>query len=120
MLTDILRTNGRRFWPGAAAVFAAVDSPIAPAVVQRYPTPNTAARLGEKRMKAFLASRSHCGRRSPAELLPRLRDAPTADAQAEANGEMLRAIAAALGRLVGEIARPTARIEHAVAELPDG
>ena len=111
------------FWPGAAAVFADIDSPIALAFVQRYPTPEAAARLGEKRMKAFLASHAYCGRRSPAELLARLRAAPTGladEAESEAKGEMVRALAAVLERLVGEIARLTARIEHAVAELPDG
>jgi transposase len=111
------------FWPGAAATFADIDSPIALAFVQRYSTPDSAARLGENRMKAFLASHAYCGRRSPAELLDRLRAAPTGRAgetEAEAKGEMVRALAAVLERLGGEIAKLTARIEHTIAELPDG
>lgn len=122
-LANRLRSLLESFWPGAATVFADIASPIALAFVQRYPTPESAARLGEKRMKAFLASQSYCGRRSPAELLARLRAAPTglaAEAEAEAKGEMVRALAAVLERLVGEIAKLTARIEHTVAELPDG
>ena len=91
--------------------------------MQRYPTPELAARLGEKRMKGFLASRSYCGRRSAAELLARLRAAPTGladEAESEVKGEMVRALAAVLERLVGEIARLTGCIEQAVADLPDG
>ena len=43
------------FWAGAAAIFADVDSPIALDFLDRYPTPQSAARLGEKRMATFLA-----------------------------------------------------------------
>jgi transposase len=122
-LANRLRSLLESFWPGAAAIFADIDSPIALAFVQRYPTPESAARLGEKRLKAFLASQSYCGRRSPAELLARLRAAPTGlagEAEAEAKGEMVRALAVVLERLVAKIAKLTARIEHTVAELPDG
>jgi len=75
-LANQLRSLLEGFWPGAAAIFAALDSPIALAFVRRYPTPDSAARLGEKRMAAFMASQAYCGRRSPAELLARLRAAP--------------------------------------------
>jgi transposase len=122
-LANRLRSLLDSFWPGAAAIFADVDSPIALAFLQRYPTPESATRLGEKRVKAFLASNAYCGRRSPAELLARLRAAPTglaAEAEAEAKGEMVGALAAVLERLVGEIAKLTSRIQNTVAELPDG
>ena len=122
-LANRLRSLLDSFWPGAAAIFADVDSPIALAFLQRYPTPESATRLGEKRVKAFLASNAYCGRRSPAELLARLRAAPTglaAEAEAEAKGEMVGAFAAVLERLVGEIAKLTSRIQNTVAELPDG
>ena len=36
------------FWPGAAAIFAEIDSPIALAFVQRYPTPASARRAAKK------------------------------------------------------------------------
>ena len=122
-LANRLRSLLESFWPGAACVFADIASPIALAFVQRYPTPEAAARLGEKRMQAFLAGNSYCGRRTPAELLARLRAAPVglaAETEAEAKGEMVRALAAVLERLVGEIAKLTSRIEQAVADLPDG
>ena len=122
-LANRLRSLLEGFWPGAAAIFANIDSPIALAFLQRYPTPESAARLGEKRLKAFLASHAYCSRRRPTELLARLHAAPrglAAEAEAEAKGEMVRALAAVLDRLVSEIAKLTSRIERTVAEMPDG
>jgi len=122
-LANQLRSLLEGFWPGAAAIFAAIDSPIALAFVGRYPTPDSAGRLGEKRMASFMAQHAYCGRRSPAELLARLRAAPiglASDAEAEAKGEVARVLVAVLDRLVPEIAKLSSRIEHAVAELPDG
>jgi transposase len=63
-------------WPGAAAIFGRLDSEIALDFLQRYPTPESTARLGEARLAAFLRRHCYCGRRSPAELLARLREAP--------------------------------------------
>ena len=122
-LANQLRSLLEGFWPGAAAIFAAIDSPIALAFVGRYPTPDSASRLGEKRMASFMAQHAYCGRRSPAELLARLRAAPiglASDAEAEAKGELARVLVAVLDRLVPEIAKLSSRIEHAVTELPDG
>jgi transposase len=122
-LANRLRSLLGGFWPGAAAIFADVASPIALAFLQRYPTPDSAARLGEKRVAAFLARHSYCGRRTPAELLARLRAAPTGlagGAEAEMNGELVRSLATILAALVAELAKLTARLEHAVADLPDG
>ena len=48
-LANQLRSLLESFWPGAAAVFADIDSPIALAFIQRYPTPESASRLGPKR-----------------------------------------------------------------------
>jgi transposase len=122
-LANQLRALLDSFWPGAAAVFADIASPIALAFVQRYPTPDHAARLGEKRMRGFLAQHRYCGRRSAAELLARLKAAPTGlagAAESEAKGELVRALASVLTALHAQIAELTARIEHEVADLPDG
>ena len=64
------------FWPGAKQVFADVWSPIALDFLTRYPTPESAAHLGERRMAAFLIKHGYSGRRPTAELLDRLRTAP--------------------------------------------
>jgi transposase len=86
-------------WPGARTVFADVESPISLEFLTRYPTPAAAAHLGEKRMAAFCIKHGYSGRRSPAELLARLRSAP-AGAAGEARTEALRdAVLAAVGVL---------------------
>src|SRR3989441_1916477 len=61
-LAHQLRALLERFWPRAAAIFADVDSPIALAFLARYPTPHSAARLGEKRLAQFLGQHAYCGR----------------------------------------------------------
>jgi len=122
-IANQLRSLLESFWPGAGAVFAAIDSPIALAFIARYPTPDSAGRLGEKRLATFLAQHSYSGRRSPAELLGRLHAAPGGHAQeveSDENGELVRALVALLEQLVMQIAKLSARIEHAVAQLPDG
>ena len=122
-LANQLRSLLEGFWPGAAAIFAEIDSPIALAFAERYPTPDSAARLGEKRLRAFLAQHRYSGRRSAAELLDRLRAAPqgqVGEIEAEARSELVRALVAVLKALVSELAKLASRIEHAVAELADG
>jgi transposase len=64
-------------WPGAKAIFARLDSPIALDFLERYPNPHAAARLGQARLAAFLRQASCSGRRPAAERLARLRSAPT-------------------------------------------
>lgn len=122
-LANQLRSLLESFWPGAAVIFAEIDSPIALAFVQRYPTPASAARCGEKRLAAFLAQHRYCGRRSPAALLARLHAAPLGHAdelETEAKGMLVHALATTLAALVEQITQLTSRLEHAVAELPDG
>lgn len=122
-LANQLRSLLESYWPGAVEIFADIDSPIALAFIDRYPTPHSASRLGEKRLAAFLAQHSYCGRRAPAALLERLHSAANGCAgelEAEAKGELARSLAAILQRLVAELAKLTARVEHTVASLADG
>jgi hypothetical protein len=65
-------------WLGAKAIFARLDSDIALEFLERYPTPQAAQRLGEGRLAAFLRRHGYSGRRTPAQLLTRLRKAPVA------------------------------------------
>lgn len=122
-LANQLRSLLDSFWPGAAAIFADVDSPIALAFVQRYSTPASVARTGEKRLASFLAQHGYSGRRSPAQLLERLHAAAAGHAdelEADAKGALAQALASALAVIVEQIKQLTARIEHAVGELADG
>ena len=122
-LANQLRSLLESFWPGAAAIFADIDSPIALAFIERYPTPQSASRLGEKRLAAFLAQHAYCGRRPVTALLERLREAAAGCAgelEAEAKGELARALASILEHLVAELTKLNARIEHTVASLAEG
>jgi transposase len=64
-------------WPGAKAIFADIESPIALEFLTRYPSAAHATHLGEKRLRAFCVKHGYSGRRPAAELLRRLRQAPT-------------------------------------------
>jgi transposase len=118
-----LRCLLEQFWPGAMELFADVDSPIALDFLERYPTPQSASALGDKRMAAFLARHAYSGRRTAHELVERLRGAARSIAgelEADAKGECVRALVAVVRPLVVQIATLTAAIEHAVDAHPDG
>jgi len=76
--TNQLRALLERHWPGATCVFARLDSNIALAFLTDYPTPTSAARLGEARMAAFCRRHHYSGHRPAGLLIERLRSAPTA------------------------------------------
>ena len=59
-------------------VFARLDSTIALAFLTDYPTPQSAARLGEARVAGFLKRHGYSGHRSAAEILERLHSVPQA------------------------------------------
>jgi transposase len=119
-----LRALLRRHWPGAAVIFVRLDSEIALSFLEDYPTPQSAARLGEGRMAMFCRRHSYSGRRSPAALLERLRGAPT-PTQAigpETLTEMVRAQVRVLRAVLSSIAdldraMGAALLEHAKAPL---
>ncbi len=122
-LANQLRSTLEAFWPGAAIVFAAVDSPIALAFLRRYPTPASAARLGEARLRRFCRAHHYSGHRSAGELLARLRSAPAGHAgplTAEAMAQVVLALVAVLDPLVDQLSQLSRRIERFVESLPDG
>ncbi len=122
-LANQLRSLLESFWPGAAEIFADIDTPIALAFVQRYPTPESAARLGPKRMAAFCAQHAYSGRRSAELLLQRLQQAAAINPGAlelDAKGELVTSLARALECVVEQIRLLTSRIEHAVQSSDDG
>lgn len=122
-LANQLRSLLQSFWPGAAEIFADVDSPIALAFILRYPTPDSAARLGPKRMAAFCAQHAYSGRRSAQQLLERLHLAPAVtlgEMEMEAKGELASSLARTLDRLVDQIRLLTSRIEHHLSSIDDG
>lgn len=122
-LANGLRAELERSWPGAAVIFAEVDSEIALSFYERYPSPDDARGLGERRMATFLARHGYCGRRPAGDLLARLRGAASVDlgpAEREARRGIVLGLVAALRPVVAEIARATSQIAHALDEHPDG
>jgi transposase len=122
-LANQLRAQLDAFWPGARAIFFDVDSPIALAFLERYPSPTDARSLGVKRLAGFLARNGYCGRRSAEQLLARLRSAPegrAGDAEQEARRAIVLALVAALKPLVEQIRLLTSQIAGAVRVHDDG
>ena len=122
-LANQLRALLESYWAGAAEVFADVDSPIALAFIERYPTPESAGRLGPKRMAAFCAQHAYSGRRSAEELLQRLRQAPNVtvgELEMDAKGELACSLARTLSTIVDQIRLLSSRIEHHIASSDDG
>ena len=122
-LGNQLRAQLEAFWPGAARIFSEIDSPIALAFLERYPSPADARSLGERRLAGFLARHGYCGRKSAAELLARLRSAPQGRAgelEGEARRQVVLALVAALKPLVEQIRLLSSEIRGLLAEHPDG
>jgi transposase len=122
-LANQLRAQLQVFWAGAERIFADVDSPIALAFLARYPSPADARGLGEKRLEGFLARHAYCGRRTPAELLARLRAAPNAvvgELEQDARRSAVIGLTAALGPIVEQISQLTSQIAGATRAHPDG
>jgi transposase len=122
-LANELRAQLQTFWPGATRVFADIDSPIALAFIARYPSPADARGLGEQRLARFLARHGYSGRRTPAELLGRLKGAADGRAgslEAEARRQIVLGLVAALEPIVTRILELTSEIRGALADHADG
>lgn len=122
-LCNQLREQLLAFWPGATVVFADLDSPIALAFLERYPSPADARGLGPRRLRAFLDRHAYSGRQTPQRLLAKLRAAPTGRAgelESDARRATVLGLIAALHALVDQIRQLTSQIHGAVRAHPDG
>src|SRR6516165_4476229 len=72
-LTNQLRAELERFWPGPIGLFTKLDSPISLAFLERCPSPADMRGVGEQRLAAFLARQHYSGGQKPEELLAKLR-----------------------------------------------
>ncbi|MET7888446.1 IS110 family transposase [Streptomyces avermitilis] len=121
--TNMLSSLLDAFWPGARHLFKDVESPISLEFLTRYPTPASAAHLGEKRMATFCSTHGYSGRRSPTELVERLRQAPAGivdDVQTGAGRDAVVALVAIL-RTLGTVKKDLERSVTAhLDEHPDG
>jgi transposase len=110
-------------WPGARHVFADLATPIALDFLTRYPTPESAASLGQGRTAACLTKHRYCGRRRPGELLARLRAAPaglTGTVAVEARRDAVLAMVKALRALLAAIKDLDRSVAAQLGEHPDG
>ena len=111
------------FWPGARHLFADIESAIALAFHARYPTPEAAGGLDQRRMQAFLTKHGYCGRRPAAELLKRPRAAPaglTGTVEVEARRDAVLALVGVLRALNSAIKDLDRSIVAHLGEHPDG
>jgi transposase len=122
-LANQLRAQLDAFWPGAARIFSEIDSPIALAFLERYPSPHDARGLGPKRLASFLARHAYCGRQPAQPLLAKLRNAPSAttgELETDARRSAVLGLIAALTPIVEQISQLTSEIRGAIHTHPDG
>lgn len=107
-------------WPGPKNLFTSLDREIALEFLDRYPTPESVARLGEARMAAFLKRHSYSGRRPAAELLARLKTPPrnVNGVDPDILAEAVRAQVRLIRTLVGTISDLNRSMAAAVSEHP--
>jgi hypothetical protein len=122
-LSNQLRAELERFWPGPIGLFSDLDSPISLAFLDRYPSPDDARGLGEKRMAAFLRAHRYSARKTPAQLLERLRSAPAGRA-GEVETRTRRTIVLRLTRTLQVLAEQVRALETEIGQAldahPDG
>ena len=108
---------------GPLGLFADLAGAISLAFLQHYPSPQDARRLGEKRLAAFLKAHHYPRRRTPRELLDRLRSAPTGRA-GQTESDARRAVVLGLVGVLQTLNRQIAALEQQIAQAlnahPDG
>jgi len=122
-LTNQLRAELERFWPGPIGLFQDLGSQISLAFLQQYPSPRDARTLGEKRLQAFLARQRYSGHKPAGEVLAKLRSAPegrAGETEMTARRQIMLGLVAALTPLVQQIKALERRIAASVREHPDG
>lgn len=116
-------------WPGGKAMFASLNSDIALAFLDAYPTPQSAAGLTTTQLQAFCQRHSYSGNRPGSVLIERLRAAPTAASRlgqatiarlVSVQVQLVRALRATIRELDTAIAETTATHPYAalLATLP--
>jgi transposase len=122
-LTNQLRAELERFWPGAVKIFRSIDSPIALAFLEKYPSPIEARTLGEQRLAAFLTRQHYSGRKTPLQLLRKLREAPdgrAGETETRVRRQLVLSLVAMLKPLIAQIKQLEREIATALKQHPDG
>ena len=122
-LTNQLRAELERFWPGPLHLFCDLNSRISLAFLERYPSPADARGLGEARLRAFLARERYSGRQQPAQLLSKLRRAPAGrvgELELGTRRQLVLTLVATIKSLNVQIKELERQLATQVREHPDG
>jgi transposase len=122
-LSNQLRAEFERFWPGPLGLFTDLHSRISLAFLERYPSPADTRGLGEARLHAFLARERYCGRQTPAQLLAKLKAAPTGrvgERELATRRRLVLTLVAMLKQLNVQIKELERQIATGIREHPDG
>jgi transposase len=122
-LTNQLRAELDRFWPGPLGLFSCLHGRISLAFLQRYPSPADARGLGEARLAGFLARERYSGRQKPAQLLAKLRRAPegrVGELELSTRRQLVLTLVSTLRTLNAQITELERQITTVIGEHPDG
>jgi transposase len=122
-LTNQLRAELERFWPGPLGLFSDLHSQISLAFLERYPSPTDARGLGEARLAGFLARERYSGRQKPAALLAKLKRAPVGcvgELELRTRRALVLGLVLAIRTLGAQIKELERQIASAIREHPDG
>ena len=122
-LTNQLRAELERFWPGPLGLFTDLNGRISLAFLERYPSPSDARGLGEARLAAFLARERYSGRQKPAELLTKLRRAPAGrvgELELKTRRQLVLTLVATLTSLNRQLKELERQLATTLGEHPDG
>ena len=122
-LTNQLRAELERFWPGPLGLFSDLNSRISLAFLERYPSPADARGLGEARLRAFLERERYSGRQTPAALLAKLRRAAhgrVGELELATRRGLVLTLVATIKALNQQIKELERQIATAIREHPDG
>ena len=122
-LTNQLRAELERFWPGPLGLFTDLHSRISLAFLERYPSPADARGLGEARLHGFLVREHYTGRQQPAQLLAKLRRAPATrvgELELATRRQLVLSLVATIKTINEQIKQLERQIATAIREHPDG
>jgi transposase len=122
-LTNQLRAELERFWPGPLGLFSDLNGRISLAFLERYPGPADASGLGEARLAGFLARARYSGRQKPAQLLAKLRSAPegrVGELELATRRQLVLTLVATIRTLNAQIKELERQIATSISEHPDG
>jgi hypothetical protein len=122
-VSNQLRAELERFWPGPIGLFSDLDSRISLAFLESYPSPADARSLGEKRLEAFLARQHYSGRQKPAQLLAKLKRAPlgrVGEVELGVRRQLVLSLVAMLKTFAAQLKELERHIAVAVRAHPDG